>query len=65
VPVGPVEILLVLLALLVLGPRRVANLFRAVGRGAYDFVDGLGGGKADKELPDGEPREREDDGKRR
>ena len=59
---GLVEILLVVLVFLVMGPRRIADLFRSVGRGAHDFVDNLGRNKDQKELPekdrdDLEPRE--------
>lgn len=46
---GLVEVLLVVLVFLVMGPRRIADLFRSVGRGAHDFVDNLGRDK--KELP--------------
>ncbi len=51
---GIVEILLVVLVFLVMGPRRIADLFRSVGRGAHDFVDNLGRDKDQKELPKGE-----------
>ena len=47
---GLIEVLLVVLVFLVMGPRRIADLFRSVGRGAHDFVDNLGGGKPKKEL---------------
>lgn len=51
--VGALEILLVLfIVLLVIGPRRVANLGRALGRGVRDFK--LEFGKKDKELSGGE-----------
>ncbi len=50
--VGALEILLVLfVVLLIIGPRRVANLGRALGRGVRDFRLELGRGKKDKELP--------------
>jgi len=64
VPVGPLEILILLVVLLVVGPRRIANLFGALGRGAQDFVENLGGGGSDKELPPDEEdrREREREG---
>ena len=61
--VGLIEILLVFAVFMVLGPRRIVDLLRSLGRGAYDFVDTLGSGKRD-ELPRGEedderePRER-------
>jgi Sec-independent protein translocase protein TatA len=47
-------LLIVLLLLLVIGPRRVTNFFRALGRGVGDFVEGLDRGKDDRELPEEE-----------
>jgi Sec-independent protein translocase protein TatA len=47
---GLIEILIVVAVFLVLGPRRIADLFRSVGRGAHDFVDNLGRDKEQKEL---------------
>jgi Sec-independent protein translocase protein TatA len=52
-PVGPLEILLVFLVFLILGPRRIANLFRSLGTGINDFVETLGRDKKD-ELPEEE-----------
>lgn len=49
---GLVEILVVVLVFLALGPRRIADLFRSVGRGAHDFVENLGRDKEQKELED-------------
>jgi Sec-independent protein translocase protein TatA len=49
---GLLEILVVVLVFLVLGPRRIADLFRSVGRGAQDFVENLGRDKEQKELED-------------
>jgi Sec-independent protein translocase protein TatA len=51
---GLVEILLVVLVFLVMGPRRIADLFRSVGRGAHDFVETLGRDRKKEELPEGE-----------
>ncbi|MDP8947602.1 MAG: twin-arginine translocase TatA/TatE family subunit [Actinomycetota bacterium] len=51
--VGLIEILLVFLVFLVLGPRRIADLLRSLGRGAHDFVDALGRDKK-RELPEDE-----------
>ncbi len=48
--VGLIEILLVFIVFLVVGPRRIADLLRALGRGAHDFVDSLGRDKKN-ELP--------------
>lgn len=53
---GLIEILLVVMVFLVLGPRRIADLFRSMGRGVHDFVENLGQDKDQKELP-GEKRE--------
>jgi sec-independent protein translocase protein TatA len=50
-PVGPLEILLVFLVFLVLGPRRIVNLFRSLGTGINDFVETLGRDKEKNELP--------------
>ena len=55
---GLIEILLVFLVSLVLGPRRIADLLRSFGRGARDFVDALGRDKEKTELPE-EERDRE------
>ena len=51
---GLIEILLVVMVFLVLGPRRIADLFRSIGRGAHDFVDNLGRDKEQKQLEDSE-----------
>lgn len=59
---GFVEILLVVLLFLVLGPRRITDLFRSMGRGVHDFVDSLGRDKEQKgieESPDDETRPRD------
>ena len=56
--VGPIELLVVLMVFLILGPRRIANLLRSLSRGAYDFVDTFGRGKKN-ELSDGEERDNE------
>jgi Sec-independent protein translocase protein TatA len=56
-PVGPLEILLVLLVFLLLGPRRIANLFRSLGTGIHDFVETLGRDKEKNELPEKDKRE--------
>ena len=49
---GIIEILLVVVVFLVLGPRRIVDLFRSLGRGAHDFMESLGRDKRDKELPE-------------
>ncbi len=50
---GVIEILIVLVVFLVLGPRRITDLLRSVGRGVHDFVDALGREKKN-ELPEDE-----------
>jgi sec-independent protein translocase protein TatA len=50
---GVVEILLVFLVFLFLGPRRIVDLLRSLGRGVHDFVDALGRDKK-SELPEEE-----------
>ena len=56
---GLIEILLIVLVFLVMGPRRIADLFRSLGRGVHDFVDNLGGDKPKKELRETENRDDE------
>jgi sec-independent protein translocase protein TatA len=51
VSVGLIEILLVFVVFLVLGPRRIADLFRSLGTGIHDFVETLGRDKDKEELP--------------
>jgi sec-independent protein translocase protein TatA len=50
---GLLEIVLVFLVFLVLGPRRIADLLRSLGRGVHDFVEALGRDKKN-ELPEEE-----------
>jgi sec-independent protein translocase protein TatA len=60
--VGLLEILVLFLVFLLLGPRRIVDLLRSLGRGVHDFVDALGRDKKN-ELPeedrDGENKPRE------
>jgi sec-independent protein translocase protein TatA len=51
-PAGLLEILLIFIVFLVLGPRRIADLFRALGTGVHDFIESLGTGKDKEELPE-------------
>ena len=51
-PAGLLEILLILMVFLVLGPRRIVNLFRSLGTGVHDFIETLGTGKDKEELPE-------------
>ncbi len=55
--VGLIEILLLFMVFIVLGPRRIANLFRSLGTGISDFVQTLGRDKK-KELPEEEEDEK-------
>jgi sec-independent protein translocase protein TatA len=53
--IGPMELLLVLgLALLVLGPKRLPDAGRAMGRGMREFKDAVTGVRAD-DQPDPAP----------
>jgi Sec-independent protein translocase protein TatA len=47
---GLLEILVIVLVFLVLGPRRITDIFRSIGRGAHDFVENLGRDKDQKEI---------------
>jgi sec-independent protein translocase protein TatA len=49
-PVGLLEILLIFMVFLILGPRRIANLLRSLGTGIHDFIETLGTGKDKEEL---------------
>jgi sec-independent protein translocase protein TatA len=51
-PVGLLEILLIFMVFLILGPRRIANLFRSLGTGVHDFIETLGTGKNKEDLPE-------------
>lgn len=52
---GPIEIAVVLFVIaMIVGPSRIARMARSLGRGAYEFVDEIGGDKKgkDKSLPE-------------
>ena len=51
-PAGLLEILLIFIVFLVLGPRRIANLLRSLGTGVHDFIETLGADKDKEELPE-------------
>ena len=57
-PIGPLELLLIFMVFLILGPRRIANLFRSLGTGINDFVETLGRDKDKEELPEDEDQEK-------
>lgn len=64
--VGLMEILLLFVVFVALGPRRLATFFRSMGRGVHDFVYALGrGGEEDetKTLERGEAGETSKDGR--
>jgi sec-independent protein translocase protein TatA len=45
---GLIEILLVFMVFMIMGPKRIANLFRSLGRGVHDFVETLGRDKKEE-----------------
>jgi sec-independent protein translocase protein TatA len=51
-PAGLIEILLIFMVFLILGPRRIVDLFRSLGTGVHDFIETLGKGKDKAELPE-------------
>ena len=51
-PAGLIEILLIFIVFLVLGPRRIVDLFRSLGTGVQDFIETLGREKDRTELPE-------------
>jgi len=51
--VGLIELLLIFAVFLILGPRRITDLLRSLGRGVHDFVETLGRDKQ-TELPEEE-----------
>ena len=59
--VGLLEIVLIFIVFLILGPRRIADLLLSLGRGLHDFVEALGRDKKN-ELPE---EERDTEQKRR
>jgi len=59
--VGLIELVLVFMVFLIMGPRRIADLLRSLGRGARDFMETLGREKT-TQLPE---EERDDEDKPR
>lgn len=56
VSVGPTELIIVLvIALLVLGPKRLPEVGRSVGRGMREFKDSISGVNRDDEEDDVKP----------
>ena len=59
VSVGPTELIIVLvIALLVLGPKRLPEVGRSVGRGMREFKDSLSGVNRDDDEDDVKPLKR-------
>jgi sec-independent protein translocase protein TatA len=51
--IGPMEIVLVLvIALVVLGPKRLPEAGRSIGKGMREFKDSISGVTKDEEQPD-------------
>ena len=49
--IGPMELIIVLaLALIVLGPKRLPDAGKSLGKGIREFKDSIGGGNNDREL---------------
>jgi sec-independent protein translocase protein TatA len=57
-PAGLLEILLIFIVFLVLGPRRIANLLRSLGTGVHDFIETLGTDKDKEELPESDENQK-------
>jgi Sec-independent protein translocase protein TatA len=56
-PAGLIEILLIFIVFLVLGPRRIVDLFRSLGTGVQNFIETLSAGKDKTELHDKDDEE--------
>ena len=57
--VGPMELIIVLaIALIVLGPKKLPEAGRAVGKGMREFKDSLSGDSRDDDEPRALPSER-------
>ena len=55
--IGPMELVIVLaIALIILGPKRLPDAGRSLGRGMREFKDGIAGRERDRDR-DAEPRE--------
>jgi sec-independent protein translocase protein TatA len=55
--VGPLELIVILaIALIVLGPKKLPEVGRSIGKGMREFRDGLSGGDRDRDRDDDEER---------
>jgi sec-independent protein translocase protein TatA len=55
--VGPLELIVILaIALIVLGPKKLPEVGRSIGKGMREFRDGLSGGDRDHDRDDDEER---------
>jgi sec-independent protein translocase protein TatA len=53
--VGPLELIVILaIALIVLGPKKLPEVGRSIGKGMREFRDGLSGGDRDRDDDDEE-----------
>jgi sec-independent protein translocase protein TatA len=48
---GPELVIILIIALLVLGPKRLPEVGRSVGKGMREFKDSLSGGNEDDDRP--------------
>lgn len=49
--IGPLELIVVMvIALVILGPKRLPDMGRSVGRGMREFKDAISGGNDDEEV---------------
>lgn len=57
--IGPGELIIVLIiALIVLGPKRLPEVGKSLGRGMREFKDSLSGSRRDEDEEDAAPLER-------
>jgi sec-independent protein translocase protein TatA len=63
--VGPLELLVIgIIALIVLGPKRLPDFGRSVGRGLREFRQALSGAGDERELQERDEQEPEGEGRR-
>jgi sec-independent protein translocase protein TatA len=60
--IGPIELIIVLvIALVIVGPKRLPAAGRSLGQGLHEFRDGITGRGATAELPEPSRGERNED----